>query len=398
MILFDPALTPELVAAEAGAMPDSTSLALFAAATLAIGALVVTLLPRPLRSLRLALAVTSLSLIGPAIALASVLTGAGFMALSGHAVGQLLIIAGVSALTAVAVSIRLTRPIASDLDALSAAIDRIAGGDHNVTVGVHRSDEIGTVATAINELSRKLQRAEKARDLAEKERTAVVCSLSHDLRTPLASLLASVDAMEDGIGSEHQHRAVVRRNITTMNQLVEDLFLLARAEAGAQRLQVENHDLAELVDEALEALQPAAAAKAVTLSSDAHHRAPTLCDAEAMGRVLRNVLDNAIRYTPASGTVSVALRSEAGRRIVTVRDEGPGFPEDFAAHAFERFSQADPSRSSHGGAGLGLAISQSLIHAQHGTIAVEPGPHGCIEIALPIASVHPLIGSATTNR
>jgi two-component system OmpR family sensor kinase len=111
---------------------------------------------------------------------------------------------------------------------------------------------------------------------------------------------------------------------------------------------------------------------------------PVEGDDHALGRVLRNLLDNAVRHSPDGSEVRVSARSDAGRVVVDVSDDGPGFDVDFVPRALERFSQADSSRSRQGGAGLGLAIAQTLISAHGGRVDVFPGPGGRVTFDLPL--------------
>ncbi len=379
-------------------MPDSASIGIFVAATIAIGVAVVAFLPRPLRSLRLATAVMVLALVGPAIALVSVLTGVGLMAVTGHAVEQLLVIAAVSASAAVVVAHRLTRPLAGDLEAVSSAIRDIANGDRSIVLDIDRSDQIGSLARSVNELNRSLCHAEAERDASDEERQAVICSLSHDLRTPLTSLLASIDALDDQIGDPGRQRAIARRNVMTMKQLVDDLFLLARADSGYFLMHPEVYDIAELVDEAAEALEGAARLRGVVIERRALSAYRVSCDAEATGRMLRNIVDNAVRYTPEGGVVSLSVQHHGSSVDVVVDDQGPGFPDGFVALAFERFSQADPARSQHGGAGLGLAITRTLAEAQGGSVSIQEAIHGRVRISLPVAMIREAVVGARTGH
>ncbi len=245
---------------------------------------------------------------------------------------------------------------------------------------------MGELAARVDALGNSLQRAEAERAAADDERGAVVSALSHDLRTPLASLLASVDALEDGVADGQTHLRSMRHNILALERLVEDLFLLARADSGSLALQAEALDLAELIDEALEAIGPTAAERGVVLLAELSKAIPVQGDDHALGRVLRNLLDNAVRHSPDGGRVRVVARSNSGesRVVVDVCDDGPGFDAEFVPRALERFSQADSARSRQGGAGLGLAIAQTLVSAHGGTVEVSPGPGGRVTFDLPL--------------
>jgi signal transduction histidine kinase len=167
--------------------------------------------------------------------------------------------------------------------------------------------------------------------------------------------------------------------------LVDDFFLLARIESGRLDLHPVPVDLTEVADEAVEALAPAATAAGVELALDASTHVRVHGNPTALGRVVRNLIDNAIRHAPAGSVVRVAVASE-GRPSIRVLDEGPGFPPDFGDEAFARFTRADASRNrATGGAGLGLAIARGLVEAHGGRIWIEAPPGGRVAFELPAA-------------
>lgn len=370
-----------VVAAEDGPMmEDEQSITLFVVLTAAAAIAAVVGLPAVLRRLPLRRSVPALAVIGPALAAVGSLVGATVMSLSGADVRPLLIVGALTGGVAIVVGLRLARPLTDDLTVVSDTVGAIAGGDRTARTGIDRSDELGELAAAVDGLAATLERTEAEREAADAERRGVVGALSHDLRTPLASLLVSVDALEDGVADPSTHLGSMRRNVDTLRRLVDDLFLLARADSGAMALNVEPVDLAELVDEALEAVGPAAQDRGATLHAAIDGPVRAEVDAAAIGRVLRNVLDNAIRF----GTrVEVGVVDGADAAEITVVDDGPGFDAEFVPRAFERFSQADDARSGHGGAGLGLAIAQTLVAAHGGTVTAAPGPGGRVVITLP---------------
>ncbi len=374
-----------VVAAEM--MDDEASLGLFVVLVGGVAVAAATLLPPVMKRLSVRQAILALAVIGPILAVIGSLIGSGAMTLSGHDIGYVVLVVAVTGAAAIVVAWRLSRPLARDLEAVATTIETMADGDRGARTGIDRSDEVGHLASAVDQLGRSLTRAEAERAAADDERRAVVSALSHDLRTPLASLLASVDALDDGVADGPTHLRAMRRNVLALERLVEDLFLLARADAGSLGLQSEPLDLAELIDEAIEAVGPAAAERSVRLRAELDAAIPVNGDDTALGRVLRNLLDNAVRHTPDDSEVVVVARCSGDRTEVSVVDEGPGFPDDFAPRAFERFSQADRARSRQGGAGLGLAIAQTLVEAHGGEIRIEPGPGGRVTLEVPIRSV-----------
>ena len=177
----------------------------------------------------------------------------------------------------------------------------------------------------------------------------------------------------------------MQRDVEALGALIDDLFLLARIESGNLALDRVPLDLSELVDEAVEALAPAAAARGIRIERDTPQRVRVAGNPTALGRVVRNLLDNAIQHAPDGSVVRVVVDG-AERPRVEVTDEGPGFPAEFSAHAFERFTRADPSRNrSTGGAGLGLAIARGLVEAHGGRIWIGAPPGGRVTFDLPAA-------------
>jgi signal transduction histidine kinase len=145
-------------------------------------------------------------------------------------------------------------------------------------------------------------------------------------------------------------------------------------------------DLVELADDAVESLAPTAAAEGVSLQLIADRAVHVVANPMSITRVIRNLIDNAIRHSPPGSSVSVEVTSETGG-VVRVTDDGPGFPPDFRDHAFERFTRADPSRSRlSGGTGLGLAIARRLVEAHGGQIWIDSTQKASVAFAVPVAS------------
>lgn len=212
----------------------------------------------------------------------------------------------------------------------------------------------------------------------------MLSNVGHDLRAPLTALRAAIEALQDGIAPDQpRYLRAMAHDVNALTGLVDDLFLLSRIEAGRVDLTRTRIDLREIADEAVEAITPAAAAREITIELRCTDEARIDANAGALGRVLRNLLDNAIRHAPMSSTVTVAI-DPAPPLTVRVIDQGPGFTTDFQSQAFERFSRADPSRNrTSGGGRLGLAIARGLVDAHGGRIWIEPPPGGTVAFELP---------------
>ena len=336
---------------------------------------------RSLRHLLLTLTFGSL-LVGAGVALAL----AALMVLDADGVWTSLVILAVTGGLATVLVLVASGPLSRDVRTLESSVRRIEAGDLSARTGVRRADELGHVARAVDELTERLDALERDRLAMEEERRAMLSSISHDLRTPLSALRAAVEALADGVAPDpERYLRSMQRDVEVLSTLVDDLFLLARIEAGRVDLERVPLDLSELVDEAVEALAPAAASHGVTIERDAPRRVGVDGSPTALGRVVRNLLDNAIQHAPAGSAVRITVDG-ADRPRVEVVDEGPGFPTEFREHAFDRFTRADPSRNrATGGVGLGLAIARGLVEAHGGRIWIDGPPGGRVTFELPAA-------------
>lgn len=266
---------------------------------------------------------------------------------------------------------------------LAETVAAIEGGDRDIRAGIDRRDELGRVADALDQLTLRLAELEAERGRLDAERATILSSISHDLRSPLAALSAAVEAMVDGVAPDpDRYLRSMRADLDALTALVDDVFLLASIQGGRLDPARGQVDLLACCDEAIEALRPTAAARGVDLSLGGTGATVT-GNARAIGRVVRNLLDNAIRHAP-DGSVVQILVDGAGTPRVTVSDAGAGFPADFVDRAFESWARADSSRNrSTGGSGLGLAIAHGLVDAHGGRIWIKPAPGGHVAFELP---------------
>lgn len=269
------------------------------------------------------------------------------------------------------------RRVIIPLDDLLAAAGRVAEGDYAARVAEQGPAEVRSLARAFNNMAARLhQTDEKRRNL--------LADVTHELRTPLTVIQGNLEGMLDGVypADEANLRALLDET-HLLSSLVEDLRTLALAESGALRLRKEPTDLGLLLHEARSAFQPQAEAAGVTLTVETDENLPWLeADPGRLRQVLTNLLANALRYTPAGGSVSLACRLEADCAQIAVTDTGPGIPAEDLPHVFERFYKSTDS----GGMGLGLAIAKHLVSAHEGTITAEsaPGQGTTIRISLPL--------------
>lgn len=382
-------LVMALLASEITMQPTSVErlqlLAIFVVVALVV-VLAATLLGRwttRLPSLHTAMVVTASGAV--AAAAAAIIASASAMFISGHDLRLVLVALGLGVALGVVLAAAVARPLEADLEAIRDTAARVALGDRGVRTGVRRSDEIGALAGALDEMIGRLGEAEAERDRMEAARRTLLAAVGHDLRTPLTSLRGAIEALQDGLVDDPtRYLAAMEADVTLLASLVDDLFLLSRIESGGLDLRPEDTDLAELCDEAVEATALAARRRDIRVTVDVPGPIPLHAAPREIGRVLRNLLDNAARHAPEGTVVRVTARTEDGVAVVDVCDDGHGFPPDLVERAFESFIRADEARVRDGaGAGLGLAIARGLVAAHGGTIRAHPGPGGHVEFRVP---------------
>jgi signal transduction histidine kinase len=260
--------------------------------------------------------------------------------------------------------------------------------DHDLTVLFVVLPAAGTVgllaALVLGHDQARLAESRARAQAVEASRRELVAWVSHDLRTPLSGIRVMVEALEDGVVDDAETVAryyrTMRLETERLAKLVDELFELSRIGAHALRLSPAPASLADLVSDALAGARPAAEAKAVRLSGRAVGSGPSVeLSTPEFGRALRNLLDNAIRHTPAGGRVTIEAGYEDGAATVTVLDSCGGIPAEELERVFEVAYRGDAARGRDGGggAGLGLAIARGLVEAQRGEIVVHNQGAGC---------------------
>ena len=282
-----------------------------------------------------------------------------------------LIVGGVAALlVALGLGFLLFRQVTAPLGRLAAAADQIAAGNLDVRVEAAGQDELGRVAEAFNRMAVSLAQAERLR----RDMTA---DIAHELRTPLTVIQGNLEAVLDGIyPADAEHLGPVLDKVRLLIRLVEDLRTLSLAEAGELPLHRRPTDLVALARRVAAGFRASAAEKGVAIEVAAAELPPVPVDAGRLEQVLGNLLDNAVRHTPAGGHVTLSLgRDDRGphRRVrVAVTDTGPGIPPEALPHIFERFYRAERDRARRsGGTGLGLAIVKGIVEAHGGQVWAE---------------------------
>jgi heavy metal sensor kinase len=261
-------------------------------------------------------------------------------------------------------------------------------------------DELGHLAGSFNNLLDRL-------DHSFEHQRRFMADASHELRTPVAILCGEADVtLSQPSRSSEDYRAslaILRAEARRLKHIVEDLFTLARADAGQHPLTLSNFYLDELIIECSRSMKTLAAAKQITLTCNASKELPIQADEALLRRMIVNLLDNAIKYTSPSGRVSVSCDAEDLRYVMTVSDTGQGIPLDLQPRIFERFFRADKVRSRSGsdggGAGLGLSISLWIVQAHGGNLELTRSENdgSTFTVHLPPA-VEQLIPRLSSNR
>ncbi len=273
--------------------------------------------------------------------------------------------AGGATAVALLLAIFLARTLTRPLRELTTATRAVAKGDLEQQVAVRSQDELGELAASFNQMSADLTHA---RDL----RRQMTADIAHDLRTPISVILGHAEALEDGVfppTPENIH--IIHDEAQRLNRLVADLRTLSLAEAGELPLVKRPSNLAVLLQDTISAHTPQAQRQDVALRIDIPSKLPEVdLDAYRIAQVLGNLASNALRHTPAGGSITLGAREMNGRIQLQVQDSGTGITPEDLPHIFDRFYRADKSRrrEEQSGSGLGLAIAKSIVEGHNGRI------------------------------
>jgi two-component system, OmpR family, sensor histidine kinase SaeS len=330
---------------------------------------------RLLPTIRMQLA--GLAVLAVLLPLGAVLLSGWVMFHMGDDVKILAVVAG-SALTAIIAALVLARSIANAVDQVRDASAGLARGDLDARAPEDGPVETAELAKSFNVMAANLQRLFDSR-------RELIAWASHDLRTPLANMQAMLEALEDGLGDAGEFLAALRDQVRALTVLVDDLFELARIDAGDLTLVLQRLPVAPVVSSSLRSLEAEARLKNVHLAAEVDPDATATFAPEKVERVLMNLLTNALRYTPSDGAVAVRVACAPGEVHVSVEDTGDGLDTTTQVRMFERFWRADPARGSNG-AGLGLAIARGLVEAHGGRIWAEEREGGGARVSFTLPS------------
>lgn len=300
---------------------------------------------------------------------------------------SILIAVVLASIVAILLTWLLSERIISPIGALTLAAQRLEGGDLSQRVEVKARDEIAGLAHAFNSMADALERTEGLR-------RTMVSDIAHELRTPLTNIRGYLEGLSDGVVvPDRATFDSLHEEALLLNRLIDDLQELALAEAGQLRLNRNSCDIGNLLRQSLLAAQPRISQQQIRAELQIEAELPALeLDAERMGQVLRNLLNNALIHTPMNGTIRLIAQSSEDQTVsITIEDTGSGIPAKDLPFIFERFYRADRSRNrATGGAGLGLTIVKQLVEAHGGTISVSStvGKGSSFQIRLPSNNQH----------
>ncbi|MFE2885367.1 sensor histidine kinase [Streptomyces sp. NPDC059272] len=321
--------------------------------------------------------------------LAGTLAVAQAMFLSSHDLSVVTTVVAMAAVVSLLTALLLGRwVVARSRELALAARDFGDGGDFSAPVGPATA-ELADLSRELAATSAKLAESRDRERALESSRRELVAWISHDLRTPLAGLRAMSEALEDGVAADpDRYLRQIRTEVERLNDMVGDLFELSRIHAGSLALTRSRMSLYDLIGDALAGADPLARELGVRLVGDRIEPVPVEVDGKEMSRVLGNLLVNAIRRTPADGTVAIAAERSADGVVLSVTDGCGGIPEDDLPRVFDTGWRGTHARTPPAGAGLGLAIVRGIVEAHQGRAAVRNVSGGCrFEVILPAAEV-----------
>jgi signal transduction histidine kinase len=338
------------------------------------------------RQLRIVVAV----LIGPLLVTLGIL--GLMMFVSGEDAALVGVIVVLSGLLGVAAATRLSRALTGDVATIRDGLLDVGRGERRADIAASGATELRELAESANAMIERLAVEETARDQSETARRQLIAAVSHDLRTPITSLQLLAAAIDDELVDGQVRRDYVRRMLThieALSALIDDLFELSRLESGDINWSLEQVAVGQLVSETVDAMQVQAQARGIAVTADLPgHLAPAHANPEKLQRVLFNLIQNAIRHSPADGTVVVRAETLSDTVQVEVEDHGDGIPVTERELVFEAFYRGgtDGARTTNG-AGLGLAVARAIVNAHGGEIWLPSTRTGTrVRFSVPLAS------------
>lgn len=326
------------------------------------------------------------SAIAGAVALLNVIIVAQLMFVStAHDLKLLIALVVFSAIVTAFFSWWVAAAVAGRVERIASSVRLLARGEFDTRLEAEGNDEVARLIEDVNTLAVRLQAADEQHAALDRERRELTTAVSHDLRTPLASLRAMTEALSDGVVDDpqevHRYYGTMRREIEHLSRMIDDLFELAQMDAGALRLNSQRVSLQEIAAEVVDAMQASARLSNVELSLDVTGAPPVLSmDGARVERAMANLLRNALEHTPSGGRVEVLVAAADGHVELRVADTGDGIDPEDLPHIWDRFYRAEKSRrrsaGNGDGAGLGLAIVRGIVEAHGGAVDARSSPGG----------------------
>ena len=283
---------------------------------------------------------------------------------------------------AIALGAFFSEALSRRITALNETVQEVSEKGLGPRAEVTGGDEIAQLAQAFNHMAGQLEDTARKQQELEALRRDLIAWTGHDLQTPLASIRAIVEALADGVVDDPEtnkrYLQTAKREIGALSSLIDSFFELATLDAGGLELDLTMNSLSDLISDTLESFSALAQEKGVQLAGEAGRGIdPVMMDTQRIGRVLNNLVGNALRHTPPGGEVFVSAQSEGTLVTVLVRDSGPGLEESDLPFVFDSFYRGEKSRSRKtGGAGLGLAIAKGFVEAHGGEMMTRSAPEG----------------------
>ena len=281
---------------------------------------------------------------------------------------------------AVSVGFFLSAVLTERIQLLEEGARSVARGALDTRLTVQGRDEMAALTDTFNQMVQQLDAAQQKQRELDVLRRELIAWVGHDLRTPLTSIRAIVEALADGVVEDPQtaqrYLRTAQQDIRTLAHLIDDLFEMAKLDAGGLQLDLQPCAWQDLVSDTLESFSEVARREGVCLEGQVEAGLAAVClDGVRISRVLSNLVGNALRHTPAGGRVTVSARRVGEDVLLEVADTGEGIAEQDQPHIFERFYRGEKSRSrATGGAGLGLSIARGIIEAHGGQIGLRSSP------------------------
>ena len=331
----------------------------------------------------------AIAAVGTLVALGNLFALSYVMFVSSHDAAVLAVVLTYASASGLAAAFAAARSSASALDRVTRTAGALGDGDLSARVGaLDAGPELDRLAVTLDHMAARIQAIRRDEQRIEATRRDLITAVSHDLRTPLANLRAMIEAIDDRVVADpptiRRYAAEMRRAVGQLSSLVDDLFELVQVDAGAIEAETDRVWLGDVVDSAVATVEAEAARKGVRLSTEVGDAEGAVCSPH-LTRVLQNLLVNAVRHTPADGTVRVAGRLGSKVLRLVVEDTGEGIAEADLPFVFDPFYRADAARSGDG-AGLGLALAERIVHALGGMIEVasHPSRGARFDVTLPL--------------